>query len=423
MQVAARSYLAAGVAVLGVGALAAGPVAPPLPDVQVPKVSTAAVQLNALVNPLEEFAAVFETAAENAGALGARFAENPAPILSNIIANQRQSAEAIAALAQTFGASFIEAISQTPQLLQSAIDDLATGDISGGLNTLLQVAIGPILDGAINILIFQPEIYADFQNALRQPIANLLNVIDLTSPTNLLGLLGPVLSPVNLLTDTVSTIGAAGDALVAALEAGDAEAVANAVLSFGPDLTGTVLNGLNPSEFFAAGLLGSNGVAASLLDIRDAIADAIAPQAPTADLLKATETSTPESTSVTLQIAAPTETRAETVAHTADSDTATDVTDESGPETTPASDATDVDATAEADADATAPATSTTGPKHRAQRDNPVSSALKKLRSLGKKSDAKSEQKPDKESDTKSNTESDTKSDKKNDTDSGDSAA
>lgn len=436
MQVAARSYLAAGVAVLGVGALAAAPVAPPLPDVQVPKVSTAAVQLNALVNPLEEFAAVFEAAAVNAGALGARFAENPAPILGNIIANQRESAEAVAALAQTFGASFIEAVSQTPALLQSAIDDLVAGDISGGLNTLLQVAIGPILDGAINILIFQPEIYADFQEALRKPIANLLNVIDLTSPANLLGLLGPVLSPVNLLTDTVSTIGATGDALVAALEAGDAEAVANAVLSFGPDLTGTVLNGLNPSQFFAAGLLGTNGVAASLLDLRDAIADAIAPQAPTANLLKATETSTPEFNSVTLQIAAPTETPADTVVHTTDgAGESVSTGSPTGPETTPAADTTDVDGTDEAtpeeEAGAAAPAESTsatTGPKHRAEKDNPVRSALKKLRSLGKKHDAKADDepdtKPDAKPDAKSDKESETKSHTKNDTsDSSDSAA
>ncbi|MEV3901931.1 hypothetical protein AB0K11_06360 [Mycobacterium sp. NPDC050551] len=402
MQVAARSYLAAGVAVLGVGALAASPVAPLQPDIQAPRISTAAVQLNALVNPIEEFAAVFEAAAENAGALGARFAEDPAPILSNIIANQRHSAEAIAALAQTFGASFIEAISQTPALLQSAIDDLVAGDISGGLNTLLQVAIGPILDGAINILIFQPDIYADFQNALRQPIANLLNVIDLTSPANIgTTLLGPLLSPVNLLTDTVSTIGATGDALAAALEAGDAEAVANAVLSFGPDLTGTVLNGLNPSSFFAAGLLGSNGVVASLLDIRDAVADAIAPQAPIAGLTKVTEPTTPALTSVKLQISAPTEAPAATPADDAAAGTPT------GPETTPAS-------------NTTAPAESsgaTTGPKHRAQKENPVRAALKKLGSLGKKHDTEADAKADDKSDTRTETKTETKSEQKSESD------
>lgn len=280
MQLAVRSYLATGVAVAGVGVMAASPVAPPMPDLKVQAAhSSAAVELYALANPLEGYAEAFAAAFENVQALGERIAANPAPILSQIVRNQLTSAAAISTFVQVFGESFLSAVAETPEHLQDAVAQFTAGNVSGALNTLVNVVLGPVVNGVVNTLLFNPEVWTGLQNALRQPIANTLAIVDLLAVPNVYNLLAPLLAPVQVITDVTGAVGAAGDGIFAGIKNGDLEQVANAVLNLGPDVTNALLNGNPLSGDFAAGLLGPNGIVAGLLTIGELVADAITPAA------------------------------------------------------------------------------------------------------------------------------------------------
>ncbi|GAS88931.1 hypothetical protein [Mycolicibacterium brisbanense] len=302
MELAVRSYLASGVAVAAIGAVAVSPVAPPMPDLKLPAVQTSAVELSALVNPFDEFGAVFAQALENVSALGGRVAENPAPILSQIVKNQLTSAAAIGTFLQTFGSGLSEGFAQTPAQLQEALQQLAAGQITDGLNGVQNALLGPVVGAVVGILFAQPEVWTNLQNAFRQPIANALAVVDMLNLNNVGNLLGPLLGPIQLLSDVTNAVGGAGDNIVAGLKTGNAEQVANAILSFGPNLAQAVVNGNKLAGDFAAGLLGPNGIVAGLLTIRDLVAQAITPKA-TLALAEANVTKVTAANTVTLDVA------------------------------------------------------------------------------------------------------------------------
>lgn len=280
MQLAVRSYLATGVAVAGVGVLSASPVAPPMPDIEVSAAhSSAAVSLSALANPLDGYAEAFGLAFQNAVALGQRIADNPAPILSQIVRNQLTSAAAIATFVEEFGGSLGAGYAEVPEHLKVAADQFAAGNVSGALTTVQNALLGPVVQAVFDTLFLNPEVWTGFQDALRQPFANALAVVDLLSPANVGNLLGPLLGPVQVITDVVAVVGATGDDIFAGVKGGDAEQVANALLNFGPELTNAILNGNPLAGGFGAGLLGPNGIVAGLLSIRDLVAEAITPPA------------------------------------------------------------------------------------------------------------------------------------------------
>lgn len=68
----------------------------------------------------------------------------------------------------------------------------------------------------VNILFLQPELWSNFQNALRQPIANALAVVDLLSSNNVGNLLGPLLAPIQVLGDVTTVVAEANVTKVAA---------------------------------------------------------------------------------------------------------------------------------------------------------------------------------------------------------------
>ncbi|CAN5486015.1 hypothetical protein BH11ACT6_BH11ACT6_23590 [soil metagenome] len=299
MQLAVRSSLMAGVAVVGVGVIAASPVAPTMPTIEVARAHTsAAVELSALVNPFQEYAVAFNVALQNIAALSERIAENPAPILSQILENQLRSFAGVVTFVGAIGESAAGPLSDIPAQLKLAVEQLAAGNVSTALNTVLYAALGPIVAPVIGLL-SQPEVYAGIFNAIRQPIASLLAVIDVFSYDNVGNLLGPLLAPVQLLTDVTNAIGAAGDGIVSGVRNGDLEEVANALLSLGPDVTYALLNG---STGFGAGLLGSNGIVASLLTLRDLVAGALKPPAPVTPLAAAADVPAEAAATVTLAV-------------------------------------------------------------------------------------------------------------------------
>jgi hypothetical protein len=303
MQSAVRSYVAAGVAFAGVGALVVSPVAPPLPDIKAMAAhSTAAVELSALVNPFEEYAQAFSVAFKNLQAIGAQIGQDPAPILSQVVKNQLASAGGVSTFALAFGKSLFGAFAETPQELQTALNQFTSGDVTAALNTLLNTALGPVVQAVFDNVLLNPNIYAGFQNALRQPLANLLNIIDIVSANNVPNILGPLLAPVQVLTDVTNAFGAAGDGIFAGVKTGNLEEVANALLSLGPDVTYAILNGSPTAGAYGAGLFGSQGIVKGLLTIRDLIAAAITPKPATQAQAAITATRASTAT-VTLDVA------------------------------------------------------------------------------------------------------------------------
>lgn len=75
--------------------------------------------------------------------------------------------------------------------------------------------------------------------------------------------------------------------------------MANALLSLGPDVTYALLNG---STAFGAGMLGSNGIFASLLTLRDLVAGALKPPVAVTPLAAAADVPAEAVTTVTLAV-------------------------------------------------------------------------------------------------------------------------
>ena len=136
MEAVARSYLMAGVALVGAGAIAAGPVQAVPPEVQVPAVasSTAEVELNALVNPIELWADLIGESVTNVGAIADTILTNPAPILANIIGNQLVTADVLAQFATGITSGLITGLGDVPAALGAALQEIAQGNINDGLN-------------------------------------------------------------------------------------------------------------------------------------------------------------------------------------------------------------------------------------------------------------------------------------------------
>ena len=285
MQVAVRSYLTAGVALVGASVIAVTPIAPLPADIQIPN---PAVQLAA--TPFDIYVQVFQEAVANAGVLLDEALADPAPILGQLLANQIATVNSLAAgLVTTAGATFTALTTVVPPLLQAAFNDLISGDVEGAVNNLLTAALATVLPLA--------GLVGPIQAAIAQPVQNLLNVIDLVDPTTvslaLVGLLGPDISG-------VGAIGTAVQNVIGAVGNGDLEQVLGAVIAgpavvadgflnggYGPNL-GSLVGASPESNVLAGGILSSPGFEppnivnlpggiATLLGLRLEIADAITP--------------------------------------------------------------------------------------------------------------------------------------------------
>ncbi|OBB30740.1 hypothetical protein A5792_18510 [Mycolicibacterium peregrinum] len=190
MQLAPRSYLAAGVALVGASAIAVSPMAPAVPaapSVHMPVALTAAVD-----NPLTVFEPAFAATQTMISNIIERQTTNPAPIAKQLVENAvagyqvalstppawqiaKVLADAVIA-AQNFGpnlAALGETTSAAGTALSEALSDLGAGLPAGLEAAMAKIAAGDpggaldglVLDGMqpiINILIFavSPEINA-----------------------------------------------------------------------------------------------------------------------------------------------------------------------------------------------------------------------------------------------------------------------
>jgi len=274
MQVAAKSYLATGVALVGAGAIAISPVVPQLPDVAVPNTSSAAVSLTAVPNPIDFYAAVLDRTADNAQAVIEAILADPAPILSQIVENQIANFELVVNAVRQAAEALGESLSQVPATLQTAFTALTEGDVETALNTLLglpvDVATMPFLSLVTGVV---PPVLGVFNN--------INNVIQEVGPAVIVGGLlitaGPVLSTLGAVNAVI------GDVVGAAL-AGNLLEVAYALVN----APGTIFDGLVNGEYGPPlmGLIPPPGILTPefgvidfLQNLRVSIADALKPQA------------------------------------------------------------------------------------------------------------------------------------------------
>lgn len=321
MQVAVRSTVTTGVALIGAGVIAVSPVAPPVSEIAATPIYAPSVALTAT------YAELFDNTLSSLGYLGNDlFEEGIAPILQQVAVNQLTMVQDLgAAIHRLFEASNPVGI---PATFRTAIDQLAAGQIQEAAETL---STGVIL-AALPLL-----------PPLQVPINNLVAVIDLIPqiiPMVGIGLISPPLSLFQATAEAVQDV-------VDAVSAGDFTGVVNAFINAPATILNGLINGYPENGF--PGLIGPNGGALGVIvNIRDMILGAITPAEPDA----ANEAAETEATAETAAVTATTTSPALTVSldveaappaaevQAASTSTATTGGDDEG-DVTPATDATE----------------------------------------------------------------------------------
>jgi hypothetical protein len=292
MQVAARPYLAAGVALFGASAIAMSPVAPPMPDIAVPAVSSAAVSLSAATDPIQAYADLFANTIANVSALIGTEVTDPAPILLQVITNQLTTAGSLFTALQGSATALGNALDPSnpwsiPSLLQASLTDLLAGNINGAVSNLWSAFLTPVAGAVLPLL--EPAI-----NAIRQPVQNLANVLSNPAIVAL-----PALGLLNVAYRTVTVAGNVGQDIVDSATAGDALGVVNAMLGGPAVVADAFLNG----DALGGGVFGpSLGLLSTLRQARELIAAAITPPAADAARTAADATLTSAAKVVTLDV-------------------------------------------------------------------------------------------------------------------------
>lgn len=269
MQDVAHPYLAAGVALIGAGAIAISPVAPPMPDIAVPAVSSAGVSLSAATDPIQAYADLFANTIANVSTLIGQEVTDPAPVLLQVITNQLTTAGSLYTAMERSATALGNALDPSnpwsiPSLLQASLTDLLAGNINGAVSNLWSAFLTPVAGAALPLL--EPAI-----DAIRQPVQNLANVLSNPAIVAL-----PALGLINVAYRTFTVAGNVGQDIVDSATAGDPLGVVNAMLG-GPAVIGDAfLNG----DALGGGVFGpSLGLLSTLRQARELIAAAITPQA------------------------------------------------------------------------------------------------------------------------------------------------
>ncbi|MBP3085171.1 hypothetical protein [Mycolicibacterium fortuitum] len=269
MQVAAHPYLAAGVALIGASAIAISPVAPPMPDITVPAVSSAEVSLSAAIDPIQAYVQLVTNTFTNVSTLIGQELADPAPILRQVIDNQIATAVSLGTALQDSAVALGNALDPSnpysiPSLLQLAVSNLLSGDINGAVANAWSAFLTPVV--GVGLPLLEP-----ITAAIRQPIQNVLNVVDTQ-----LAVVMPLLGALNVAYRTITVAGNVGQEILDSATAGDALAVVSTMLSSPAVIADAFLNG----DELGGGVFGpSLGLLGTLRQAREMIAAAITPPA------------------------------------------------------------------------------------------------------------------------------------------------
>ncbi|NOR03741.1 hypothetical protein HGK72_27200 [Mycolicibacterium fortuitum] len=307
MQVAAHPYLAAGVALIGASAIAISPVAPPMPDITVPAVSSAEVSLSAATDPIQAYVQLVTNTFTNVSTLIGQELADPAPILRQVIDNQIATAVSLGTALQDSAVALGNALDPSnpysiPSLLQLAVSNLLSGDINGAVANAWSAFLTPVV--GVGLPLLEP-----ITAAIRQPIQNVLNVVDTQ-----LAVVMPLLGALNVAYRTITVAGNVGQEILDSATAGDALAVVSTMLSSPAVIADAFLNG----DELGGGVFGpSLGLLGTLRQAREMIAAAITPPAAEAAVAATDTTLRSAPKLVTLDVAPATEKAAPAVSEAA----------------------------------------------------------------------------------------------------------
>ncbi|NTY58402.1 hypothetical protein [Mycolicibacterium sphagni] len=308
MNAAVRPYTTAGVALLGASVIALSPVTPSTPDVQAMQrtVSSVGVELSAAVNPIENWVQVFQKSAANLGAIGQQIAADPAPILSQIVANQIASLKVLQTAFNANAGTLKLIFEGAPGAIDTARGQLQSGDITGAVDTINNNIIIPLALAAVQAVSDSTVPLVNTVNNFAKAFATLPNaVFQVVLPMTF-----PLLSTINVIVQATQDV---YDGVVAS----DPGAVISTLVNLPANLVGGFLNGSGMVLGFIPapglltpydpnfGFLGS-GPIASLIQLRDVIAQAIGATPPSAAASKIAAATVPAAAkTVALSITAP----------------------------------------------------------------------------------------------------------------------
>lgn len=221
MAGAVRCYLTAGVAALGASAIALSPVQPlPATAVPAPQRATLAVDLAAAIDPITPWVTTIKTSLQNATALPALYLQQPLPILTTIARNQLTYLKELPDIgliaSQTWGN--VKIFFNGPwQPVPELISDAQVTEISG-FPISQQTVYGLLLTDASDQLDPLIEFAAS-------PVSG-----------EILGFLGPVISPLIQLTQSFTAIGQF-------FQAGNVLGAINELINIPANVTNAFLNG------------------------------------------------------------------------------------------------------------------------------------------------------------------------------------
>ncbi len=119
-------------------------------DVPAIRISSAAVELTAAVNPITAWVDVVGTALRNTSALGGDVLSDPLPVLRQVLSNQGGNVQTVLGAAGDTIQAAVKYVSPTNEFgleaqLGKAFDDLRSGDLAGAVTTLNEALIlGPV---------------------------------------------------------------------------------------------------------------------------------------------------------------------------------------------------------------------------------------------------------------------------------------
>ncbi len=275
MQAFARTTMTSGVALIGASAIALSPIVVSPQQVHLPSVpvSSFAATLTASVNPINEWAQVLTTTFNNIADLGQQVWADPAPILKQILINQLGYANTTVSALSTAGSSLVTALQALPPAFGQAGQQLAAGDISGGINTAYQAVVSLVLQPGLALLISG---VLDIPGKIAQ---NITNVVKLAPGI----LIGVGFSALATAFSVESAFGDTAQAVYNGVRAGNLGAALNAIVNAPAVLTNAFLNGYNTAAGAWGILTPGNGLVSTLVvGVRDAIAQALGAPVPAA---------------------------------------------------------------------------------------------------------------------------------------------
>lgn len=230
MNVTSRSYLTAGVAALGVGAIALSPIQPiPNNVAMAPErvVSNLSVDLAAAIDPITPWVNAFQTALQNQARLTAAWNASTLPIFQTFVDNQLYYASEfpqIGVIAQQIFGN-VKAAIQAP---------FVSDPINNIPQTVVDVVQLPPPIGGIPVN--QQTIYAAAQDLLPESLLPLIEFTTTPFSGAVLAVIGPVIGPVISMVNSVK-------ATFAALQARNLPAAINEFLALAPNAVNAFLNG------------------------------------------------------------------------------------------------------------------------------------------------------------------------------------